>query len=260
MRGKTMFFVNWPHEQQKLAAFFNALCVKFLRIPPGASQEEVQTLLAKWNDPNDEHECFILSTKTAALGLNLHHACHRLVVYSIPENINTLIQVIGRVHRIGQKKIQYIWNLSQDCSYDQIMRAKSVQKFLLQVLGDSAIKDFSDDTVRRSVLAKEYQAATATRSKGRPDKATVEEHFLNWQVQKMICHMLGFRAPPYGWDNTDLTFKTTLASHRKYPCRVRVTMPHEIEKYKRDHPEATDIVNTVTTFSMSLHWGEVFFS
>jgi len=244
-----MIFINWPHEQQKVAAFLTALGIKFLRVPPVASQELVQNLLTKWNDPTDDHEVFLLSSKTAALGLNLHKACHRLVVYSIPENINTLIQIIGRVHRIGQLREQYIWLLTQDTSYDQILRAKAIGKFLLQVLGDSDIKDFSSDEVRRTVLASEYKAAAGKQERGRPDRATVEEHYLNWQVLKVICNMLGFRSPPHGWDNYDLTFKNTLAAHKNNPYRVRATMPHEVALAEKEDQDAQKGTTVCSRFS-----------
>lgn len=229
MQGKTMIFGNWPHELQKTAAFLNAIGIKFLYISPGATQEEVSKKLAMWNDPNDEHEVFLLSTKTAALGLNLHKACHRLICLSMPDNIPTFIQVIGRVHRIGQGRIQYIMLLCQDHSYDQILRAKVVEKFVFQILGDSELKTFASEDVKRAVLVKEYRAIQ-NKHEARPESSEVEHEFIKWQVHKLICHMLGFRCSPHGWENQDLSVKDKLKSNLNFPGRIRATMPHEKQK------------------------------
>ncbi|KAK5080675.1 hypothetical protein LTR05_008379 [Lithohypha guttulata] len=139
--------------------FLKALNIKTLYIPPGSTQDEISEVVNRWNDPQDAHEVIVLSSRTAALGPNLHKACHRLVVYSMPENINLLNQIIGRVHRLGQTRDQYIWLLSQDASYDQILHAKAINKFLVQVLGDSKIESFmTDPETKSSVLAAAYKA------------------------------------------------------------------------------------------------------
>ncbi|KAK5313230.1 hypothetical protein LTR70_007747 [Exophiala xenobiotica] len=89
---------------------------------------EIQKIVETWNSEKGDHEAIVLSSKTAALGLNLQINCFRLCVYSTPENINTLIQIVGRVHRIGQRFKQYIWILTQDSSYDHHPRGHTASR------------------------------------------------------------------------------------------------------------------------------------
>lgn len=239
-----MVFVNWPFEQQKVCAFLNAGGWKTLRIRPGAQQEEIAEILEKWNNPKDEHEVIVLSTKTASLGLNLHQACHRLIIYSLPENINTLIQVIGRVHRIGQKFIQYVYILTQDSSYDQHLRAKCVEKFVHQILGEAAVYTFNTEGVRQTVLTAQYIESLANNVRNRPDRDEVEGAFISWQVYRHMSHLLGFRCSPLGWDSTELGLKNDLQSHLDHPGRVRATMPHEIALLNSGTDDANGFVNS----------------
>jgi len=65
-----MVFVNWPWEQEKVLMFLEALNIKYLRIPPGADQYEIQKVVNTWNSKMSNVEVIVLSSKTAALGLN----------------------------------------------------------------------------------------------------------------------------------------------------------------------------------------------
>ena len=50
----------------------------------------------------------LLNSRSASQGINLQTACHKIVALDMPENISTFLQIIGRVHRIGQERVQYI--------------------------------------------------------------------------------------------------------------------------------------------------------
>ena len=57
-----------------------------------------------------------------------------------PENINTLLQTIGRIHRLEQQKVQEIWVLGTDHTYDQMLQAKAVKKIVIQILGEADLE------------------------------------------------------------------------------------------------------------------------
>lgn len=58
----------------------------------------------------DKNILILVATDAAGEGINLQNA-HLMINYDLPWNPNRLEQRFGRIHRIGQKKICYLWNL-----------------------------------------------------------------------------------------------------------------------------------------------------
>ena len=52
----------------------------------------------------------MVATDAAGEGINLQRA-HLMINYDLPWNPNRLEQRFGRVHRIGQTEVCYLWNL-----------------------------------------------------------------------------------------------------------------------------------------------------
>lgn len=65
---------------------------------------------AFWHQPNVQ---VLIATDAAGEGINLQRG-HLMVNYDLPWNPNRLEQRFGRIHRIGQKEICYLWNLVAD--------------------------------------------------------------------------------------------------------------------------------------------------
>ncbi len=59
---------------------------------------------------NDPDVKVLVATDAAGEGINLQRA-HLMVNYDLPWNPNRLEQRFGRIHRIGQKDVCYLWNL-----------------------------------------------------------------------------------------------------------------------------------------------------
>ena len=59
---------------------------------------------------HDPHVQVLLATDAAGEGINLQRA-HLMVNYDLPWNPNRLEQRFGRIHRIGQTEVCYLWNL-----------------------------------------------------------------------------------------------------------------------------------------------------
>src|SRR5947207_2848231 len=60
----------------------------------------------RFADINDPCPVLVCTFRSTAFGVNLQRGCAKLVMMGMPENINTLLQTIGRIHRLGQPKIQ----------------------------------------------------------------------------------------------------------------------------------------------------------
>ena len=59
---------------------------------------------------HDPHVQILLATDAAGEGINLQRA-HLMVNYDLPWNPNRIEQRFGRIHRIGQNQVCYLWNL-----------------------------------------------------------------------------------------------------------------------------------------------------
>ncbi len=59
---------------------------------------------------NDPSALILLATDAAGEGINLQVA-HLMINYDLPWNPNRLEQRFGRIHRIGQTEVCYLWNL-----------------------------------------------------------------------------------------------------------------------------------------------------
>lgn len=53
----------------------------------------------------------LIATDAAGEGINLQWASHLMVNYDLPWNPNRLEQRFGRIHRIGQQEVCFLWNL-----------------------------------------------------------------------------------------------------------------------------------------------------
>lgn len=93
---------------------------------------------------NDEVRVLV-ATDAAGEGVNLQNA-HLMVNYDLPWNPNRLEQRFGRVHRIGQKEVCYLWNLMAEGTrefevYHQLLskldtEASDLQGDVFDILGD----------------------------------------------------------------------------------------------------------------------------
>jgi len=93
----------------------------------------------------DETEIMI-ATEAAGEGINLQF-CHIMVNYDIPWNPNRLEQRMGRIHRYGQQKDVYIFNLvAKDTREGQVL-AKILDKLdeIRQRLGSDKVFDIIGD-------------------------------------------------------------------------------------------------------------------
>jgi SNF2 family DNA or RNA helicase len=69
----------------------------------------------------------LLATDAAGEGINLQRA-HLMVNYDLPWNPNRLEQRFGRIHRIGQREVCYLWNLVADDTREGDVYRKLLEK------------------------------------------------------------------------------------------------------------------------------------
>jgi hypothetical protein len=55
----------------------------------------------KFNDPKNDKMVPLINTKLGGSSINLRYVCHHVFVMECPTSMPGLIQVIGRVYRLG---------------------------------------------------------------------------------------------------------------------------------------------------------------
>ncbi len=93
----------------------------------------------------DETEIMV-ATEAAGEGINLQF-CHLMINYDIPWNPNRLEQRMGRIHRYGQKKDVYIFNLVSEDTREGKVLAKLLEKLeeIRQAIGSDRVFDVIGD-------------------------------------------------------------------------------------------------------------------
>ena len=110
-----------------------------MNLVAGMGFGERTKLCDRFTDPDDQASVLICNFRSAALGLNLQTCCHRVVMLDMPDNINTVLQGIGRVHRLGQQHEQEIYILCGNQTYDQVLQAKACRKMICQLCGEASL-------------------------------------------------------------------------------------------------------------------------
>ncbi len=88
----------------------------------------------------------MVATEAAGEGINLQF-CHIMINYDIPWNPNTLEQRMGRIHRYGQKKDVYIFNLVAEDTREGIVLSRLFEKLeeIKDKLGTDRVFDIIGD-------------------------------------------------------------------------------------------------------------------
>ncbi|MCK4475173.1 MAG: DUF3883 domain-containing protein [Methanophagales archaeon] len=95
-----------------------------------------------------QHETLVMvATEAAGEGINLQF-CHLMINYDIPWNPNRLEQRMGRVHRYGQQKDVYVFNLVADSTREGKVLAKLFDKLeeIRKAVGSDEVFDVIGDT------------------------------------------------------------------------------------------------------------------
>lgn len=105
----------------------------------------------------------LLATDAAGEGINLQRA-HLMVNYDLPWNPNRLEQRFGRIHRIGQTEVCYLWNLVADDTREGDVYRKLLDKLeqaraslggqVFDVLGQIQFEQDGKPTSLRDLLIK----------------------------------------------------------------------------------------------------------
>jgi hypothetical protein len=74
--------------------------VRNVRAEHGPSDRS--TKVADFNDPESDVDCFVSSMTISGTGINLHQQCHRGIILQMGSSLDKMLQLLGRIERIGQ--------------------------------------------------------------------------------------------------------------------------------------------------------------
>lgn len=131
-KHRVLIFTQMSKMLDVLEAFLNLNGHTYLRLDGGTSVDQRQRLMDRFN--NDEKVfCFILSTRSGGLGINLTGA-DTVVFYDSDWNPAMDAQAQDRAHRIGQTRDVHIYRLVTEHSIEENILVKAKQKRHLDFL------------------------------------------------------------------------------------------------------------------------------
>ncbi|KAH8422486.1 uncharacterized protein LDX57_000239 [Aspergillus melleus] len=108
-----IFCIN-PRVRWLVEMFVTALGIGFSAIRLGTRANAKFKISADFTNRGSSDRVLLSTFQCTSQGLNLHRCCSRIIVLQTPRNLSTLVQAIGRVHRLGQTEEQKAWILFQD--------------------------------------------------------------------------------------------------------------------------------------------------
>jgi hypothetical protein len=250
-KRKLIIFSNWPLEQWLIVCFLKLMGIATAEIRSNMDNEEKAENAARFDNRHDETMVLVSSFKASGVGLNLQHACFQIVMMAFPENINSLLQAVGRAHRLGQEHEQYIWILCCDHTYDQILQAKIANKMLAQIIGEAQLQPLQ---VTSQLQAEIRQGLDKRRHPDDPPVSDIEvgqeisrlsDEHLEAQADQILCKVVGFRCSRRFWNSPELDAKDSLADYQEAPCRIRDWKPVNEEERSRQAAHQSETVRLV---------------
>jgi SNF2 family DNA or RNA helicase len=132
---RALIFTQMTKVLDILEAFLSFHGLTYLRLDGSTKVEQRQLLMERFNN-DTKYFCFILSTRSGGVGINLTGA-DTVIFYDSDWNPTMDAQAQDRCHRIGQTRDVHIYRLVSDRTVEENILRKANQK---KLLGDLAIE------------------------------------------------------------------------------------------------------------------------
>lgn len=132
---RVLVFTQMTKVLDVLESFLSHHGFIYLRLDGSTKVEQRQILMERFNN-NTKYFCFILSTRSGGVGINLTGA-DTVVFYDSDWNPTMDAQAQDRCHRIGQTRDVHIYRLVSERTIEENILKKANQK---RLLGDLAIE------------------------------------------------------------------------------------------------------------------------
>uniref|UniRef100_A0A7E4VR40 DNA repair and recombination protein RAD54-like n=1 Tax=Panagrellus redivivus TaxID=6233 RepID=A0A7E4VR40_PANRE len=146
-KDKYVLVSNYTQTMDAFAELCRLRRYQFVRLDGSMSIKQRSKIVEKFNDPESEEYCFLLSSKAGGCGLNLIGA-NRLVMFDPDWNPANDDQAMARVWRDGQKKPCFVYRLLATGSIEEKMFQRQTHKKALS----SCVVDSEVDVARHFSL------------------------------------------------------------------------------------------------------------
>lgn len=120
------------------------------------TQEERTAKINEFNDLSNDTMVLLVTNALGSVSINLQQGSACVVVLEIPIAFYILIQIMGRVNRIGQKEQQRLIILWNYHSYDQFCLHRIATKIVPSLAGEGVAADAPDPQVAAETLLQEF--------------------------------------------------------------------------------------------------------
>lgn len=105
-----------------------------------------------FSDPTSKAEVFVANIAIMSAGLNLHTACSKGLLINMHFNANTILQIHGRLNRLGQKKAVKWHNLKVKNSFHDHQERVLLTKWSRQLSAEANLPSWITGGLREVVL------------------------------------------------------------------------------------------------------------
>jgi SNF2 family DNA or RNA helicase len=134
-KEKLIIFCEWPMVAWLVEMYLRMFGIPYLAIRSSTELNDRLVVMAQFNDLKDENLILVTTFRTCSLGINLQESCCNMVILEPAKNINTLLQAIGRIHRVGQTREQNIVVLFANGTFNRWQEFQQSKKMIAQIAG-----------------------------------------------------------------------------------------------------------------------------
>lgn len=178
-KKRTIIVFHWLVSSWSENMFFDNLSVKTLQLHASLRFDERKKMTDLWNDSNSSYEILLITYQTATHDLNLHLACHNMILVKLSININEFIQMLDRLYRVRQTKVSHFYVISQRHTFNRFEKYNAIKKMLDQIADDySKVFQKIDSCIKNS--------KTETQSDDDDETNVVREVEINDQIRTVV--------------------------------------------------------------------------
>ncbi|KAL0207656.1 hypothetical protein P9112_012284 [Eukaryota sp. TZLM1-RC] len=144
--SKVLVFSQMVRMLDILSEYLTFRNYKFQRLDGSMRSLDRKKAMDKFNAPDSEYFCFLLSTRAGGLGINLT-AADVVVIFDSDWNPQNDLQAEARAHRIGQKKVVKIFRVVSKDSVEEEVLERAKKKLVLDHVVIQTMSQSSSVTV-----------------------------------------------------------------------------------------------------------------
>lgn len=134
-KSQLLVFCDLPLPQFVVEILLRVLGYNVKSIRGGMPTKKRTLVAREFNKPKSEIQVLVVTYYSCSVGQSVQKNCHNVVLLEPALSLNSTLQAIGRMHRLGQSKRQRVWILSGANTFDRYIEYKQSEKFLDRLVG-----------------------------------------------------------------------------------------------------------------------------